>query len=105
MDTVAQFLVYGQQLYSRLCGKDLQYTLTEKVQAITALQSSLRAITECCCKTASLVAKNNVDKEIQCLPWSPYLTFLNMKLSSGSADEFGMKCLRQEEFRKGFQLK
>lgn len=30
------------------CGKDLQYTLTEKIQAITALKSSLKAITEYC---------------------------------------------------------
>lgn len=68
------------------CAKDPQCTLTEKVQAITALQSSLRAITECCYEIASLVAKKDVDKEIQCLPWSPYLTFLKVRLSSGSAD-------------------
>lgn len=30
------------------CGKDLQYTLTEKIQAITALKSSLKAIPEYC---------------------------------------------------------
>lgn len=48
------------------CGKDPQYALTEKIRAITALKSSLRAITEYCCKVASLVAKMDVDKEIQC---------------------------------------
>lgn len=43
-----QFLVYGQQLYFRLhgTGKDPQWTLTEKTQAITALRSNLKAITE-----------------------------------------------------------
>lgn len=35
------------------------------------------------CKSGS---KKDVDKEIQCLPWSPYLTFLKVRLSSGSAD-------------------
>lgn len=35
------------------------------------------------CKPGS---KKDVDKEIQCLPSSPYLTFLNVRLSSGRAD-------------------
>lgn len=50
------------------CGKDPQYPLTEKVQAITALQSSLRAITECCCKIASLVAKRMLIKKSNVCP-------------------------------------
>lgn len=92
LDTVAytQFLAYGHSCTPGyvvwVCGKDPQYTLTEKVQAITALQSSLRGITEYCCKIASLVAKRMLIKKSSVCPGHLIWPFLKVRLSSGSAD-------------------
>lgn len=109
LDTVAytQFLAYGHSCTPGYvvwaCGKDPQYTLTEKVQAITALQSSLRGITECCCKTASLVAKRMLIKKSNVCP---YLTFSESQTELEKCRlKFDIKYLRQEGFRKGLQLK